>query len=169
MAMVDQLPWEEGTCPVMREQFAVMADVYRITGELPENADLYPACDGREKTVEGSVCRLARMIGLDDPFQVDQTHWLNMAGFIRDAQLRMLRACLQSVLDSCQWPSSGECKTVTIVGAGCGRFLIRRLANELQLPYVDFESLLDIDGVNKSTAADCATAVSVAQLLRMGA
>ena len=47
----------------MNEYFASSADIHRILGILPEGADKMPTADGREKTVEASRARLARMIG----------------------------------------------------------------------------------------------------------
>ena len=47
----------------MNEYFASSADVHRILGDLPEGADKMSTADGREKTVEASRARLARMIG----------------------------------------------------------------------------------------------------------
>ena len=47
--------------PLMNEYFASMADVHRILGVLDEEDDRLPAADGKEKTVEASVARLARM------------------------------------------------------------------------------------------------------------
>ena len=41
----------------MNEYFASMADVHRILGELPEDADRHPAADGREKTSRGVDAR----------------------------------------------------------------------------------------------------------------
>ena len=86
MAIVDRVPFEGESVGVMAEHFAAMADVYRITGELPEYADQSPACDNGEKTIRGSVRRLARMIGRDLN-SVDSSKWRRLARWLRERQL----------------------------------------------------------------------------------
>jgi hypothetical protein len=51
-----------------------------------------------------------------------------------------------------------------LVGAGCGRFLVRRLARRLERPYVGFDELFDCEESAAATAAECAPAVAVAVL-----
>ena len=51
--------------PLMNEYFASIADVHRILGVLDEKDDKHPSADGKEKTVAGSIARLARMVGRD--------------------------------------------------------------------------------------------------------
>ncbi|MCG8324974.1 MAG: hypothetical protein MI673_05610, partial [Thiotrichales bacterium] len=152
-------------CPIMNELFAVMADVYRVTGELPDGADLGPSCDGAAKDVDGSIRRLARLLGIDAGRSMyDDEQWRVLAEYIARRQQERLQACMENILRQRGWPDPG--KTIPVIGAGCGRFLIRKIANTLQLPYVDFASLLNVDDAHRSMAADCATAVAVAQLLR---
>ena len=65
MALADRIPFDGQWIPAMAEYFATTADVYRLTGELPEGADQLPAADNGGKTVRDSARRLARMIGRD--------------------------------------------------------------------------------------------------------
>ena len=51
----------------MNEYFASSADVHRILGALPDGADKMASADGREKTVEASRARVARIIGREAP------------------------------------------------------------------------------------------------------
>jgi uncharacterized hydantoinase/oxoprolinase family protein len=95
------------TLAVMNEFFATAADVYRITGELDEAHDLYPAADNGAKNVEGSRRRIARMIGLDARDADDQA-WLAFARAWRAAQLDTLGASLQRVLDAAALPREGD-------------------------------------------------------------
>jgi len=166
MAVVECVPWRDAWCPVMKEQFATMADVYRITGELPDGSDMSDTCDGKDKDVPCSIRRLARMIGIDIEEQYNGARWQAVAAFISQQQQQSLLVCVQKVVQS-HIHSGLDNKKIKLIGAGCGRFLIRKIANELQLPYMDFESVLDTAVQHKQIAADCATAVSVAQLLRL--
>ncbi|MFL5337604.1 MAG: H4MPT-linked C1 transfer pathway protein, partial [Geminicoccaceae bacterium] len=53
-----------------------------------------------------------------------------------------------------------------LIGAGCGRFLVERLARSLDRPYRDFAELIEVDAAAADQAAGCAPAVAVALLLR---
>src|SRR5262249_12113435 len=53
-----------------------------------------------------------------------------------------------------------------LIGAGCGRFLVERLAASLGRPYRDFAELIEVDASVAGQAADCAPAVAVALLMR---
>src|SRR5258706_2864386 len=51
MAFANRIPFDGQWIPAMAEYFATTADVYRLTGELPEGADQLPAADNGGKTV----------------------------------------------------------------------------------------------------------------------
>jgi hypothetical protein len=52
-----------------------------------------------------------------------------------------------------------------IVGAGCGLFLARSLADRLGRPFLPFDALIDADPACHNWVATCAPAVAVAVLL----
>ena len=51
-----------------------------------------------------------------------------------------------------------------VIGAGCGRFIARQIAERLGRPYYDFAELLDCAPGARETAAVCAPAVAVGLL-----
>lgn len=160
MAIVDRVPFESESVGVMAEHFATMADVYRITGELPEYADQLPACDNGEKTIRGSIRRLARMIGRDSN-SADHSKWRRLARWLREQQSMKIRLACEKQFS--RIIVDNQC----IVGAGVGRFLLKDLADRFEVPYIDFGSLFSY----KSPAdcfdpADCAPVVSIASLLK---
>jgi hypothetical protein len=57
-------------------------------------------------------------------------------------------------------------QTKYLVGAGAGRFLIRKLAYRNKLKYIDFTDLLSYPKEDEQKVLSCAAAVSVAQLSR---
>ena len=63
MSLASRAPFRGAWTPLMNEYFASSADVHRILDDLPDGADKMSTADGREKTVEASRARLARMIG----------------------------------------------------------------------------------------------------------
>ena len=65
MALARRAPFAGHWVSLMAEHFATTADVYRLTGDLPEHADMLPSADHGAKNVAASARRLARMLGLD--------------------------------------------------------------------------------------------------------
>jgi len=120
---------------LMNELFATSADVYRLTGELDAAHDQHPAADGGSKDAAATRQRLARMIGRDarDAAEVD---WHGFAEALRDAQLAELRHNALRVVERAALPANAP-----LVAAGCGDFLVRRLAEALGRPCLDFADL----------------------------
>ncbi|CAL1241289.1 hydantoinase/oxoprolinase family protein [Candidatus Methylocalor cossyra] len=159
MAVVERAPLEGTWVGVMAEQFATMADVYRLTGELPEQADQLPAADGRGKTPTDSARRLARMFGRDG-LSAALERWRRVAWYVRERQLMRLHAGVE-----CQLSRGLLGPAAPLVGAGSGRFLVRELAARLRRPYRDFDELFPLppeDGGFRP--ADCAPAAALAAL-----
>ncbi|MEO8157326.1 MAG: hydantoinase/oxoprolinase family protein [Betaproteobacteria bacterium] len=158
MALAQRIPFEGRWIPAMAEYFATMADVYRLTGELPEDADQLPAADNGGKSVRDSARRLARMIGRDLE-SAPLAHWRQCARQLADLQLWQIQQACERVLS----------RTVAVdrspvVGAGTGRFLARKLAVRLGRRYRDFDALIHTAPDAASWASSCAPAVAVALL-----
>ncbi len=162
MAIVNNVPYAGKWQSVAAEQFATMADVYRITGELDESHDLMPTADGADKTIRDSVRRVARMLGTDVEENESCEEYHKLAQFIAEEQLHKITQALHRVISAHEFSSH-----FSLVGAGAGRFLIAKLARRLALDYVDIELMLPVEEGLQSEAADCVTAVSVAQLGRL--
>ena len=162
MAVVNKVPYAGEWQSIAAEHFATMSDVYRITGELDESHDLMPAADNGGKNLFDSVRRLARVLGSDIQDLSSLEHYQDLARYIIDEQENIIGKALQKVISS-----NLAITHTTLIGAGAGRFLIARLATRHGLKYLDVEHLLDAKTEQKSKAADCVTAVSVAQLRRL--
>lgn len=144
---------------LMAEYFATMADVYRVTGELNDNHDQTDTADGAEKTVLASARRLSRMIGCD--FYPDELpRWQQFAENIRARQIRQIQRGCEARLSQYALPQDSP-----LIGAGVGRFLVKRIALSLARPYLDFSDLLPVAEIEANmTTADCAPAAAVAYL-----
>jgi (4-(4-[2-(gamma-L-glutamylamino)ethyl]phenoxymethyl)furan-2-yl)methanamine synthase len=134
------------------EYFATAADVYRILGELPEDADQLPSADHREKTVAAAIARLARMVGRDAG-EVDGGAWRDLAAWFAEAQLRQIVDGASLVISR-----GGLSREAPVIGAGVGRHVMARLAARVERRYVDFAALVGTE------AGMCAPAVAVALL-----
>lgn len=158
MAVAGRVPFRGAWTPLMNEYFASTADVFRILGDLPEEADLHPAADGKEKTVAASQIRLARMIGRDAG-EADASEWRRLAGYFAEAQLRAVHDAALLVLSAAALPEAAP-----VVGAGAGSFVARRLAERLARPFRPFETLIEVEETAAAAASVCAPAAAVALL-----
>jgi probable H4MPT-linked C1 transfer pathway protein len=142
--------------PVMNEYFASIADVHRILGVLDEADDKHATADGREKTVEGSVARMARLIGRDAA-ELSLREWRDVARWFSEQQLR-------TVHDAAVRVGAHLSEDAPIVGAGTGRWQIRRLAQRMERRFVDFAELISADDAVRNEASSAGPASAVALL-----
>lgn len=142
--------------PLMNEYFASIADAHRILGVLDEADDRHPSADGKEKTVAGSIARLARMVGRDAADLLPD-EWRDVAAWVSERQLR-------TVHDAAFRVAGRLAADVPIVGAGTGRWQIRRLAQRMERRFVDFADLVPADEAVRGAASDAAPATAMALL-----
>ena len=144
---------------VMAELFATSADVFRLTGGLPADADLQTTADGRGKSLEESRARLARMVGRDSASAPDRV-WDALARQLAGMMLEEIVVASRRVAARPKLP-----RAAPVVGCGVGRFLARAVAKRLARPYRGYETLVSAaDGHVAAKAADAAPAVAVALL-----
>ena len=74
MALLQSVQLDGRAAPLVAEHFATMADVYRLTGDLPPYCDQYPSSDLAPATRTASARRLARMVAMD--FNDDEEFWV---------------------------------------------------------------------------------------------
>jgi probable H4MPT-linked C1 transfer pathway protein len=159
MALAKRVPFEGEWIALMAEHFATTADIYRLTGELPEHADQMPAADNGPKTPAGSIRRMARLFGRDAD-SAPPGHWRRAAEFLRERQMARIREGME--IQRSRGLLGDE---APFVGAGVGRFLVRELAGRLKHPYLDFSNLFSMStSQTEFLAADCAPAAAVACL-----
>src|SRR5262245_2403824 len=162
MAAAHSAPFRGRVQRIAAECFATMADVWRLAGDLPDDADPYPAADQRGKTKEESAARLARMLGRDAS-DAELAEWIALARYFAECQLAEIEHTARSLAERDALPPSA-----LVIGTGCGRFIARRLADRLARPYFDFGDLIDAAPETREMAARCAPAVAVALLAGKG-
>ncbi len=157
LAGVTLAPFAGRWTPPARENFATMADVRRVTGDLAAE-DAEPTADGRGKSVAESIARLARLAGRDAA-EASPAQWRAFADFLARAQMRSIEdqiALLRS--------RAAVAEDAPIIGAGVGRALVARLALSEGRAYRDIAEFIDAVPEAASAAADCAPACAVALL-----
>jgi len=158
MAIVQTAPFKGRMQRIAAERFATMADVWRLTGDLPEDADPYPAADLRGKSAPESAARLARMLGRDRS-EAELAEWVALARYFADCQLADVEAAAGTLMARERLDANAP-----VIGAGCGRFIAKGLAERLGRPYRDFGDLIDCAKEAREMAARSAPAVAVALL-----
>jgi probable H4MPT-linked C1 transfer pathway protein len=159
MAVARRLPFLGQWRGIAAEYFATMADVYRITGELPASADLFPTADQRPADRAHSLCRLARMLG-EDAHPEHESALAECARFISVTQLSQINEALSLIATR---PAAGDARE-NLIGAGVGSFLARRLAALRGAAYRDFSALAGIPARFAFAADTAAPAVALARL-----
>jgi probable H4MPT-linked C1 transfer pathway protein len=156
MAVAERAPVAGTWTPLVKENFANMADIYRLLERLPEGADQMPTADGRPKTLGDSQARLGRMVGRDAD---DPQDWRALARWFAEAQVRRITDAVMLVLSRRELPENAP-----IVAAGIGDSVIAEVARRLQRTYIGFENLLDIAPQARTSASRCAPAAALALL-----
>ncbi len=154
MAMASRAPFRGVWTPLMNEYFASSADVYRVLGVLPDGADMMSTADGREKTIDASCVRLARMIGREAD-EADVTEWRALARWFAEAQTRDI--CDAALLRLSRGDLAAE---APVVAAGIGEPITAEVARRLGRPWRTFASLIGAP----AEASHCAPAAAVAML-----
>ena len=158
MAMAERAPFAGRWSPLINENFATMADVHRILGTLPEDADQMATADGRAKTIEASRARLARMVGCDAD-AASEAAWSMLAQWFAEAQLRTIIDCAMLVLSHGALPADAP-----VLGAGIGDTVVREVARRLGRRHVGFDTLLNVAPEARERASQCAPAAALAVL-----
>ena len=154
MSLASSAPFRGVWTPLMNEYFASSADVHRILGDLPDGVDKMATADGREKTVEASRARLARMIGRDAD-EGAASEWDGLAAWFSEAQVRQIADAA-----SLRLSRNDIAVGASVITAGVGERVAAEVARRLRRSCVGFSSLI----AAPAEASHCAPAVAVALL-----
>lgn len=156
MGVAQVAPFKGNWVTLAREYLATMADVRRILGELDAAVDLHATADGRGKSLDDSVTRLARMLGRDAR-EGTLADWQIAARYIADVQLRSIHDGALQVLSAAPNATEGP-----LVAAGIGAEVATALAVRLSMPSVTFGALVGAPAHVETAATHHAAAVAVA-------
>jgi probable H4MPT-linked C1 transfer pathway protein len=138
--------------------FATMADVRRVLGELEDGVDQHATADGRSKSTDESLARLARCFGRDaDDATPDE--WRAAARDLADRQLHDIEAAMREVLAAHRLPAGAP-----VVAAGMGAAQVEALAARLGRSSLAFGSVVGAADDCLDWATRCAPAVALALL-----
>jgi probable H4MPT-linked C1 transfer pathway protein len=144
-AIVSRIPVWGKNCRVSSEKFALSADVHLILNNISEEEYSCETADGRTKTVEHSLARLARVVCADtDMLQKKEIY--EIAQHIYQCQLSQIKEALIQV--------ARKTAIERIVVTGTGRnFLARKAAIEAGFTdIIDLEQIIGRKGAEMSPA-----------------
>jgi len=156
ISVASEAPVRGRFTPLMNEYFASMSDVYRILGVLREEDDQHRTADNGPKTIEASIARISRLVG-HDAGDLREHEWRQIALWFAERQLRSIHDA--AILVTGDLPTDAP-----LVGAGIGRWQLKRLAQRLDRKYIDLAELLPSDDACRIAASDAAPAAAVALL-----
>ncbi len=164
LALATWAPWQGRRQGLMAETFANTADLYRLTGDLPDGADQQSSPDLKGKSIGESETRLARMIGRDLGEGTSEA-WRALAAHFAEAQLRAIADAAATLLSRVDLDPQAP-----LVLCGAGGFLGARVARRLGRPSVELTDLLGATSAPDAARwiSTCGPAVAVG-LLAAGA
>ncbi|MCC7410709.1 MAG: hypothetical protein IT495_03625 [Gammaproteobacteria bacterium] len=157
-AVLRRVPLDGEWTATVAEFFASLGDVYVLADGLVLDARFGPGADERGFDTADCVRRLARMVGADAGDR-PLAQWRSLARFIAATHEDGLRRSVERSL------SGLATRPPMLLGAGVGRFLVRRIASRLGLEYVDFATLVPGAADVAGRAAECAPAAALTQLV----
>jgi probable H4MPT-linked C1 transfer pathway protein len=149
-AIVSQLPIRGAICRVSAEYFAISADVYLILGRLKPEDYTCATPDGREKSKDGALRRLARVICEDSTYLTTEALH-TMATYIAEQQIQQITEGIFQVLSRIE---NGF--RLPVVPVGIGAFLGEICTERLNLTTCDPPVLTDIGSISLSPCAAAA-------------
>ncbi|MDA1179760.1 MAG: H4MPT-linked C1 transfer pathway protein, partial [Planctomycetota bacterium] len=155
-AVVRQLPYRGVDCPVAAELFATTLDAYLVLRRLPEDAQRCDTADGRPRTRNHAIARLARMLCADGQEFIEEDA-------IAAAEA-VARAQTSAVAEALDWQMQrGNLNAKTLIVSGEGEFVVRDALRQLGNP-MKTVSLSELWG---NALSRVAPAYALAKLLQL--
>jgi hypothetical protein len=98
-----------------------------------------------------------------DASEAELGAWIALARYFADCQLAEIEHAARGLAER-----DALAPSAPVVGAGCGRFAAKALAERLGRSYLDFAEIIDVAPEARELAARCAPAVAVALLAATG-
>jgi hypothetical protein len=150
-SLADRVPLRGTWCRVSPEHFTIMADVHRILGTINERDYTVPAPDGRGKSRDEAMARLARLVCADLP-AIGPAAVETIALFLKERQIDAVMQAIVQVLS--QLP--GRRRPVA-VSAGAGAFLAEEASRRAGLEVIGLAGLFpEVVGEGWTRAAPAA-------------
>lgn len=156
-AIVSAVPLRGGVARVSSELFAQSGDVHLILGHVTAKEYTVDTADGRGKTVQEAMARLARVVCADIEMLTEQ-ELLQMARYIYSRQVEQVADGLSEVYSRTKACAKGE---VPVVVTGMGRNFLARAAAEK----IGADKIIDLGELLNGDVTVASPAVAVALMV----
>ena len=136
-AIVSHVPLRGTLCRISAEYYAIAADVYLVLGRLTPGQYTCSTADGRGKTREEALARLARVV-CEDRTGLAEGELVAMARHVAEKQLQQITDGMFQVLSRIDGGFD-----LPVVAVGIGAFLAVACAKRLNLARCDAPTLAD--------------------------
>jgi hypothetical protein len=152
-AIVSSIPVWGKNCRVSSEKFSLSADVHLILNNISEEEYSCETADGRGKTIEYSLARLARVVCADTDM-LRRNEIYEIAQYIYKCQLSQIKEALIQVA-----AKNTAIKRVVVTGIG-RNFLAGKAATE-----AGFRDIIDLGQIIGEKGADVSPAYAMALMV----
>jgi len=149
-SIVHKVPLRGVLCPISFEKFALLADVHLLLNHITPVEYTCETADGREKTQQDALARLARIVCADTNLLSEQEIYA-MADYIYQRQLDQIRDSMTQVLKTHE---GYDLQTPVVVTGLGGESLAKKVADQM-----GFQQIMDLEqelGYQGSVAAPAA-------------
>jgi probable H4MPT-linked C1 transfer pathway protein len=153
-SIVHSIPQKRGVCKVSSELFATSGDVHLILGHISPSDYTAETADGRGKTVQEAMARLARVVCADTEMLTKQ-EIADLASYIYEEQIKQITEGLTKVYLNTKSLSQQK---IPVIVTGLGKdFLAHKAAEKLSIDcIIDLASLLPKEAVLATPAVGVA-------------
>lgn len=138
IALAQQAPFKEKSVGLAAELFATTGDCWVLTNKLAPETIQDTSSDGQPWTESHCQQRLARLLGTDTDI-ADKQEWQKLATWFNQQQIKHIEnACIQVISSA-----SLKAQPLTFIGAGVGRFMVKKVAENLNANYHELHQTLD--------------------------
>jgi probable H4MPT-linked C1 transfer pathway protein len=155
IALSQHAPFRGNSVGLAAELFATTGDCWVLTNQLEPSQIQDRSADGQPWDKTNCCQRLARLLGTD-AYIAAEKEWQQLAQWFTEQQQQHIISACRLVI---QQATLNNDNTV-VVGAGIGRFMLKFVAESLQLNYLDLHTLLASENTSISDHAP-ATAVAL--------
>jgi probable H4MPT-linked C1 transfer pathway protein len=153
-AIVQSVPLKRGVARVSSEVFALSSDMHLLLGHISEKDYISETADGRGKTVNEAIARVARLVCADTEI-LSKQEIIEISTYIYEKQVAQIVGGLSRVYARVKSLSSGK---VAVVVTGLGKDFLARKAAE----HVGVDGIEDLGAVLGDVAVFATPAFGVA-------
>jgi len=153
--LTDEVLYDSKYTSLVREVFATTGDIFNVLGDIDFSDHCYIGSDNLQFTLENSLVRLSRLIGLDYD-QSDKKNIIQVA-----YSIKML--FIEKIINNINYIFNGSTDGLVISSIGEGSFLVQDMCKIHKINYRSMknENIFNLEGLDKKLVYENLTAALV--------